>query len=74
MRKIDKIRQFPRIEWKSTIDAPKGEIVFVLVQDGKEYYTELAWLNEFCEWVDIPHYHKVIGFAKIPSILKGGIR
>ena len=34
MRMLDKIRQFPRIEWKSVLDAPYDKIVYVLVDDG----------------------------------------
>lgn len=68
MRMLDKIRQFPRIEWESILDAPFGKIVFVLVEDGcGHFYTELAWKNEFGEWVDIPHYHSVRLFAEAPD-------
>lgn len=68
MRMLDKIRQFPRIEWKSVLDAPYNKIVFVLVDDGcGHFYTELAWKNEFGEWVDIPHYHSVRLFAEAPA-------
>jgi len=72
MTMLDKIHQFPRIKWKPTIDAPKGEILLVLVRDGVNYYTELAYLNEYREWVDIPHLHQVIGWSEIPELLKGG--
>ena len=73
MRLLDKIRQFPRIEWKSILDAPFCKIVFVLVEDGcGHFYTELAWKNEFGEWVDIPHYHSVRMFAEAPAHLTFG--
>lgn len=68
MRMLDKIRQFPRIEWKSILDAPLCKIVFVFVDDAcGHFYTELAWKNEFGEWVDIPHYHSVRMFAEAPA-------
>lgn len=70
MRMIDKIRQFPRIKWKPTIDAPIGEIVLVLARDVLDYYTELAYLNEYREWVDIPHFDQVMGWAEVPEELK----
>lgn len=70
MRKLDIIRKFPRIQWKPVIDAPKGEIVLVLVCDGVDYYTELAYLNEYREWVDIPHLHKVMCWREVPELLK----
>lgn len=70
MTMLDKIRRFPRIEWKPAVDAPIGEIVLVLVQDRTDYYTELAYLNEFREWVDIPHLHSVICWAELPEELK----
>lgn len=73
MRMLDKIRQFPRIEWESILDAPFGKIVFVLVENGcGHFYTELAWKNEFGEWVDIPHYHSVRMFAEAPAHLTFG--
>lgn len=73
MRMLDKIRQFPRIEWKSVLDAPYKKIVFVFVEDGcGHFYTELAWKNEFGEWVDIPHYHSVRMFAEAPEHLTFG--
>ena len=73
MRMLDKIRQFPRIEWTSILDAPYNKIVFVLVDDGcGHFYTELAWKNEFGEWVDIPHYHSVRMFAEASAHLTFG--
>lgn len=66
MRKIDQIRQFPRIEWKPVFNAPINEVVLILVDDNSgNLYTELAWLNECREWVDVPHYHKVIGWCEV---------
>ena len=73
MRMLDKIRQFPRIEWKSVFDAPYGKIVYVLVDDGCcHFYTQLAWKNEFGEWVDIPHGHSVRQWAEAPAHLTFG--
>lgn len=70
MRMLDKIQQFPRIEWKSVLDAPYGKIVYVLVDDGCcHFYTQLAWRNEFGEWVDIPHGHSVRQWAEAPTYL-----
>lgn len=70
MRMLDKIRQFPRIEWKSIFDAPYDKIVYVLVDDGCcHFYTQLAWKNEFGEWVDIPHGHSVRQWAEAPPHL-----
>lgn len=67
MRNIDKIKQFPRIEWKPVFNAPINEIVLILASDSGNLYTELAWLSEYCEWVDVPHYHKVIGWCEVPE-------
>lgn len=64
------MRTFPRINWKPTIDAPKNEIVLALVQDGVVIYSELAYKNEYGEWVDIPHLHRVIGWGEVPEELK----
>lgn len=73
MRMLDKIRQFPRIEWKSIFDAPYDKIVYVLVDDGCcHFYTQLAWKNEFGEWVDIPHGHSVRQWAEAPAHLTFG--
>ncbi|WP_276879801.1 hypothetical protein [Bacteroides heparinolyticus] len=42
--------------------------VLILVDDNSgNLYTELAWLNEYREWVDVPHYHKVIGWCEVPK-------
>lgn len=70
MSEYDKIRLLPRIVWKPVVDAPKEEIVLVLVKDGVDTYTELAWMNEYREWVDIPHLHNVIGWSEVSDILK----
>lgn len=73
MTMLDKIRQFPRIEWKSIFDAPYDKIVYVLVDDGCcHFYTQLAWKNEFGEWVDIPHGHSVRQWAEAPAHLTFG--
>lgn len=74
MRKLEKIRKFPHLEWKNPVDAPQGIIVLVFVENGtNEFYTELAWKNDFGEWVDIPHYHKVRYWTECPSIISSVI-
>ncbi len=67
------MKNIERINWKRPVldeDPPVGEYVLIIAEDGLQLYTEIAWMNDCHEWVDVPHYHRVKYWGKIPEELK----
>ena len=52
--------------WNSETLAPKCVDLVVLCDNGSgQRYVTIAWLNNCAEWVDIPHFHNVLGWKPL---------